>query len=96
MGGRAGTRWGRSCRTLWARGRTRAFTLRRWEPAGLGAEEARGLTQVSPGTPWRLRRGGQSVCDPDLRHWPGAPEEATEMGDVGGWTRWNQSDHSLG
>ena len=51
MEGRAGMGWGRSCRTLWARGRTRAFNPRRWEPGGLWAEEDWGLTQVFTGTP---------------------------------------------
>ena len=46
MEGRAGKGWGRSCRTLWARGRTRALTSRRWEPGGLWAEEDQGLTRV--------------------------------------------------
>ena len=60
--GRAGRGRGRSCRALWAKGRTCGFyPPGRWDPGGLWAEkEGRGLTQLLTGTLWLLR-GGQTV-----------------------------------
>ena len=67
--GRARRGWGRSCRTLWAMGRTWALTPQGdGSPGGLWAEEGCGLTRVLTGALCRKDRlveGGGLVMEND-------------------------------
>lgn len=75
---------GRSCRALWASGRTWAFPPVRWEPWRALGRGGWDLAQVLMGTLWWLLREGQTEGRSRVTE---ATATALVQGELGCWSR---------